>query len=264
MSHLNQFVQQCHDSLINGKTSEIDEAKEYLAKRHITPQSINLHGIGYCSYKDKIPDEINFFGKDKQDIGINGKGGYAYFIRGRIVIPIYSEFGLLVGFATRKPSFEPGNTWWNISKPFQKSNHLFLLDKARKSVFQSDKIYLVEGYIDAIILYQAGLMGVVGLMGTNLSARQVGLISRYCSNICLCLDVDQNQSGQKAQGKAIYAIKKFDFYDKISVIEGLPVGEDPDVFVAKNGLPELIKRERIMTGSEITKIYRAVASENKG
>lgn len=263
MSYLNQFILQCHNMLINGKTSEIEEARSYLLKRNIKTESILLHNIGYCCYKDKISDEINFFGKEKQDIDINGKGGYGYFIRGRIIIPIYSEFGYLVGFATRKPSFEPGNTWWNISRPFQKSNHLFLLDKSRKTIFHNNKIYLVEGYIDAIILYQEGLKGVVGLMGTNLSPRQVGLISRYCSNICLCLDVDKNQSGQKAQDKSIYTLRRFDFYDNISVIDCLPVGEDPDVFVTKHGISEFLKNERCLTSSEITKIFKSVSFESR-
>jgi len=263
MSHLNQFVQQCHQNLLNGKKSEIVKARDYLAKRNLQDKSILLHNIGYCDYDSKIPNEIAFYGKSEQDIDINGKGGYSYFIRGRVIIPIHAEFGAIVGFATRKPSFEPGNTWWNLSRPFYKGNHLFLLDKSRKDIFENNKIYLVEGYIDAIILYQEGLKGVVGLMGTNLSPRQVGLLARYCSNICLCLDADANNSGQKAQGKAIYSLKKFDFHESISAIEGLPIGEDPDVFVSKNGVSELLKLERTMKDAEINKIYREHMSEAK-
>lgn len=263
MSYLNQFVKQCHENLLYGKSIEVATARDYLSKRNIKSESILLHAIGYCNYKEQIPKEIAFYGKEEKDININGKGGYAYFIRGKVIVPIYSEFGLLVGFATRKPSFDPGNTWWNLSRPFYKGNHLFLMDKSRKAIFDNDKIYLVEGYMDAILLYQEGLRGVVGLMGTNLSPRQVGLIARYCSNICFCLDVDVNNSGQKAQNKAIYFIKKFDFYESISAIDGLPVGEDPDVFVSKNGLLELLKKEHKMTDSEIYKIYRDVLSQIK-
>lgn len=260
MSHLNQFVKQCHDNLLSGNGAEVVNANDYLSKRNIKQESIILHSIGYCGNKDKIPNEISFYGKNGQSVG---SYGYDYFIRGKIIVPVYSEFGLLVGFATRKPSFEPDNTWWNLSRPFHKSNHLFLLDKSRKYVFENNKIYLVEGYIDAIILYQEGLKGIVGLMGTNLSPRQVGLLARYCSNICLCLDVDKNNSGQKAQGKAIYSLKKFDFYESISVIDNLPIEEDPDVFVSKNGLSELLKMERKLSDSEVNKIYREVLSLNK-
>jgi DNA primase len=263
MSHLNQFIKQCHDNLLNSKASEVSIARDYLVKRNIKDSSLLLHDIGYCNYKDQIPKEIAFYGKEEKDIDINGKGGYSYFIRGKVIVPIYSEFGLIVGFATRKPSFEAGNTWWNLSKPFHKSNHLYLLDKARKNIFDSNKIYLVEGYIDAILLNQEGLKNVVCLMGTNLSPRQVGLLARYCSNICLCLDVDKNNAGQKAQGKSIYSLKRFDFHESISVVDGLPVGEDPDVFVTKNGLPELLKLERTLSDSEVNKIYRDILAQSK-
>jgi len=262
MSYLNQFIQQCHNNLVCGNTTEIDNAKNYLSKRNIKPESIDFHVLGYCSYKDKIPDEINFFGKDKKTIGADNNG-YSYFIKGRIIVPVYSEFGRVVGFATRKPSFEPGNTWWNLSKPFQKSNHLFLLDKSRKEVFNKDKIYLVEGYMDSIVLFQEGLTNICGLMGTNLSPRQIGLISRYCSNICICLDQDKNQAGQKAQNKSIYSLKKFDFYDHISVIDGLPTGIDPDSFVSQNNLCEFLKMEKQLTNSEITKIFRNVLDRDR-
>lgn len=262
MSYLNHFVQKCHDNIINKSHSEIEIAKDYLSKRHINSESICLNKIGYCCHHDDIPREICFYGKTEQDIMVNGRG-YEYFIKGKIIVPIYSEFGKLVGLATRTPSFEPGNSWWNLSKPFHKSEHLFLLNKSRKNIFDNNKIYLVEGYIDAIMLYQEGIKGVACLMGTKLSPRHVGLIARYCSNICLCLDVDKNQAGQKAQEKSIYIIKKFDFCDSISVIDGLPVGEDPDVFISKNGAQDFLKMERKMTESEINRIYRKISLSNK-
>ena len=264
MSHLNQFVQQCHHNLLTNKDLETTQARDYLTKRNIKSESLLLHTIGYCGYRDKIPNEIAFYGKAEQDIPINGKGGYAYFLRGRIIVPIYSEFGLLVGFATRRPSFEEGNVWWNLSNPFKKSHHLFLMDKARKYIFQKNKIYLVEGYIDAIMLFQEGLRTAVGLMGTNLSPRQIGLLARYCSNVCLCLDVDKNSAGQRGQDKAIYQLKKFDFYESISRIEGLPIGEDPDVFVAQHGVSELVGMEKVVSPSEINQIYREILVQNKG
>ena len=266
MSHLNQFVRQCHNNLLNSKTSEVIGARDYLTKiRNIKQESILLHSIGYCGYKDVVPHEIAFYGKEEQNINVNGnRNGYSYFIRGKIIVPIYSEFGTIVGFATRKPSTEPGNTWWNLSRPFYKGNHLFLLDKARKYIFESNKVYIVEGYIDAILLFQEGLKNINALMGINLSPRQVGLIARYCSDICFCLDVDKNNSGQRAKDKAIYSLKKFDFYESISTIEGLPVGEDPDVFVTKNGVGELLAKERVLKDSEIIKIYREVLTQTKG
>lgn len=259
MSHLSKFVKKCHSNLINCNTDEISIAFDYLTKRGMNEQTIRENHIGYCNIKDIVPDEIAFYGKENNKIN----KGNSYFIKGRIIVPIYSEFGEVVGFATRKPTFESGNTWWNLSRPFKKSVHLFLLEKSRKNIFDSNKIYLVEGYMDALILNQYGIKNTVCLMGTNLSPRQIGLIARYCSNICLCLDCDKNNAGQKAQRKLIYSLKKFDFHDSISVIEGLPIGEDPDVFIVKNGKEDLLKLERKLDVSEIAKIYKEVLSELK-
>ena len=256
MPHLNQFIQQCHTNLISGVGPEIDIAKDYLLReRGIKPETINTHELGYCYSKQDIPNNIAFHGKNLETLADKDRG-YSYFIQGKIVVPVFSELGKAVGFATRKPSSEPGNTWWNLSAPFCKSEHLFLLDKARKDIFKNNKIYLVEGYMDALILYQEGLTNVVALMGTNLSPRQVGLIARYCSNICLSLDVDENESGQKASGKSIYHLKKFDFYEEISTVDKLPVKKDPDTFVLENGLQEFLKLERVLSSTEITKIYK--------
>ena len=149
---------------------------------------------------------------------------------------------------------EAGNTWWNC--PFKKGHHLFLLDKARKDIYSNNKIYLVEGYIDALVLSQEGLNNVVGLMGVTISSRKLGLIVRYCNNICLCMDVDKNQAGQKAQDKAICTLDKFDICESISILDNMPVGKDPDEFVLENGLKGFLNKERILTGAEILEIQK--------
>jgi len=262
MSYLNQFIKKCHNNLRDNCGHEFDVARKYLDGRNISSKSINFNCIGYCPYDEQIPDEILFYGKNISELD-DKSNGFSYFIKGKIIIPIYAEFGRIVGFATRKPSSDAGNTWWNLSKPFYKGHHLFMLDKNRKNIFNSNKIYLVEGYIDAIILNQFGLKGVVGLMGTSLSPRKIGLIARYCNNVCLCLDVDKNMAGQDAQDEAIYSLKKFDFCENISIIEGLPVGEDPDVFVAKNGLDKFLKMEKILSDTEVNRIYKKVIASIK-
>jgi DNA primase len=257
MSHLNQFVEKCHTTLTSSKSSEVRVAMSYLSSRHITPESINLHKIGYCLSDFDIPNEIKFHGKS--DIKSNDKG-YSYFILGRIIVPIYSEFSNLVGFATRKPSNDPGNTWWNISSPFKKGNHLFILNKSRREIFKKNKIYLVEGYIDAITLYQEGLREVAALMGTHLTSRKIGLIARYCDNVCLCFDADQNNAGQQGREKAVFALSNLDFVKSISFVD-LPLGVDPDSYVVKNGIDGLLSKEKKLTKSEIKTISRKVFAQ---
>lgn len=259
MSYLNQFIQKCHRNLVHDKSDECLIARDYLVKRNVKDYTISLHTIGYCLSNEKIAHEVEFFGKESN----NENKGYGYFIKGRLIVPIYDEFGRLIGFATRKPSFEPGNTWWNLSKPFRKNNHLFMLDKTRKEIFKNNKVYVVEGYMDSIILHQEGLQEVVCLMGTILSPRKIGLIARYCDSICLCMDQDKNQAGQKAQEKSLCALREFDFYDSVYAIDNLPVGEDPDEYITKHGKDEFCKLERKIEPKEINSIYRKFISSNK-
>jgi len=258
---LKEFIISCHKNLIGNNSQEVVIAKEYLHSRNLLEKSIISATIGYCNSEETLPDYVRHFGKEfrKEE----GYWDLSYFIKGRIIVPVFSEFNKVVGIATRKPSHEDGNTWWNFPAPFKKGNHLYLLNSAKKSIFEKNKVYIVEGYMDALILKQYGLENVVGLMGTAFSLRKTALISRYCNNICLCLDSDLNQAGQKATETAIFNIKKFDFCENISVIKGLPEGEDPDVFIVKNGLDSLLQKEVILDNLDIEKVCKKVTKSNK-
>jgi DNA primase len=256
---LSEFILECHNNLVKKVDREETIALEYLTKRNLLESSIVTHKIGYCSSSIVLPDSIAYFGQDVSEE--NKKWNMSSFIRGRIIVPIFSEFNKPVGFATRVPSTLPGNTWWNV--PFKKSNHIFLLNKTRKEVFNQNKIYLVEGYMDALILYQNGMKNVGCIMGTALTSRKIGLIARYCNNICLCFDTDKNKAGQNAQKIAIVTLKRFDFCDKLSVIDNLPIGEDPDVFVTKYGMEAFLFNERVLKSTDIKKIFKEIASKNK-
>ena len=261
MLFLDQFVKRCHSNIVSNKNVEVEDAISYLTERKIQAKTMAIHQIGYCCDGDNIPDEVRFFGYDPSTSA--KKKEFDYYIRGNIIVPVYSEFNNLVGFATREPSFKSDRSWWNLAKPFKKGAHLFLLNIVRKSVYKANKIYLVEGYIDAIILHQAGLKNVVAVMGVKLSPRKIALIARYCNNVCICMDTDKNQAGQRGQAKIIYDLRKFDFCDNISVIEGIPVGEDPDEFVSKHGLAEFLKLERVLSETEISTICKQVSKDEK-
>jgi len=256
-SALAEFIDVCHTSLCSECTPQAGSARSYLRKRGLKRDSVLKHKIGFCSSQTRIPREISSFGKS------DGSSNYSHFIKGRIIVPVFSEFGHPVGLATRKPSSEPGNTWWNLPSPFKKGEHLYLLSVSREKIFENNKIYLVEGYIDAIMLYQKGLHVVCGLMGTILTPRQIGLIQRYCDSVCLCMDSDKNKAGQNAQEQSVYELSENGFSGKISVIDGLPVGEDPDVYVNKNCLNDFLFLERLLSDSEIKKICRCVRTRQR-
>ena len=259
MNPFEKSINHWHNSLISANNiPEVELAREYLKNRSISKESIITHKIGYVFSDEFIDDDMRYYRRNETD---EMESDYNYFIRGKIIVPIYSEFGELISFATRSPTTEPGNSWWNF--PFKKSHHLFLLDKTRKNIFEGNKIYIVEGYIDAIMLYQNGINTVCAIMGTQLSPRKIGLITRYCNNICVCMDVDLNNAGQKAQEKAISTLKSFGYYDSLSIIEGLPEGEDPDVYITKHGKDSFLSLERKLSDQDIKKIHRKVLSEKK-
>ena len=258
MSDLSKFIDHCHKELLIGKDREVELARRYLFDdRKLIENSLIHHKIGYCSSELVLPDPIRYYGTiDKNP---NERWNISRYINGRIIVPIYSEFGELSAFATRVPTVEPGNPWWNLPSPFKKGNFLFLLDKARKEIFKQNKIYVVEGYIDALMLFQHGITNVVGLMGTAYTLRKVALTTRYCNNVCLCFDTDENKAGEKAKKMSTVVLQKYNFCDSISVVDTLPMKEDPASFVAKNGTQPFLKMERNLSESEINKICMEVS-----
>jgi len=247
VKELEDFINKCHRCLLDGDSWDTNEARAYLASRKIDDSTIRSNRIGYCPQKDVLHPAIARFGvsdpKDKRD--------YSWFITGRLVVPIMAEFGELVAFATRPPSKEKGCSWWNLPSPFKKGEHLFLLSDARRAIFEKDKVYIVEGYIDAIMLHQAGLTNSCSLMGTALTLRKISLIARYCQRVCFCFDVDDNEAGQRALRKSVSLLRRFNFCSAISVIDGLPVGQDPDEYVKANGIKQFLGLERQLSQEEI-------------
>lgn len=263
---LSFFVEKSHATLMNDTGSMTLNAMDYLKDRGMTDQTIIDNKIGYISKYDKVPDEIIHYGNDllPQPKDENEKPrNLIYFLLDKIVVPIYDEFGLVVGLATRTPSHEKGHSWWNMPAPFYKGNHLFLLNKNKEEIFKQNKIYLVEGYMDALILSQYGLKTVVAVMGTALTLRKIGLIARYCNQVCICFDFDKNKAGQNAMNKSVAQLNKLLFCDKIAVIDDLPMGVDPDDFVIKNGVEEFCSHEKVLTGVDISNIVAEIKAEKK-
>ena len=258
MSHVNTFVNRCHSSLMDGTDFSLQGMKYLLNKRGLTLETIKERMIGICHHDTDLPEPIKHLGEEH--LAPEERRDFSYFILGRIIVPIHDEFGKIVAFGTRSINHDDGTTWWNT--PFPKSNHLFLLGKSKKSIFESNKVYLVEGYMDAIVLQQCGIHNAVAVMGTNLSLRQMGLMARYCSNICFCFDVDKNSSGQKAQKRSIMAVNRFKIFDELSVITGLTEGEDPDQFVLKNGKDAFFSKEKILDEKDIRLIAKSLQEKD--
>ena len=208
------------------------DAMAYLKGRGMTEATISEFKIGYFPKQTKFISEVN----NQPELNK---------LRGRIIVPIFSEFGKIVGIAGRVPDASVKG-WWNTS--FSKSSHLYGFNVARKAMYDQNKGYIFEGYFDRIMLAQYGLTNSVGAMSTNVGVRRIGLMARYCDRLCICFDTDQNDSGLLGMFRTLadmYAIGigRQPSTWELTMIQ-LPVKVDPDEFVCQFGLNAFLALEK--------------------
>lgn len=179
---------------------------KYLDDRGISSQSIEKFSLGYSGESN---DFINFLNQNKipfdklLEIGMIGKGNYGYFAKfnSRIMFPIFSASNKIIGFGGRVLS---GNIAKYInssqSKIFNKSRILYGYNLAKESIFRDKKVIITEGYIDVIMLSQAGFGNSVATLGTALTKEHIPLLSKSDADILLCYDGDS--AGVNAAFKA--------------------------------------------------------------
>jgi DNA primase len=153
--------------------------------------------------------------------------------RGRVMFPIHSFTGRVVGFGGRTLKNDksvPKYVNSPESEIYHKSNLLYGLYFAKKAIRESDNCYLVEGYADVISVHQAGIENVVASSGTSLTVEQIRLIGRSTKNITILYDGDA--AGIKAALRGLDLILEEGLNVKIVTF---PDGHDPDSFVRKIG-----------------------------
>lgn len=160
---------------------------------------------------------------------------------GRVMFPIHNLSGRVIAFGGRTLKTDKKVAKY-INSPetdiYHKSNVLYGLHFAKKSIISHDNCYLVEGYTDVISLHQAGIENVVASSGTSLTTEQIRLIKRYTPNITILYDGDA--AGIKASFRGIDLILEEGMNVKVVLF---PDGEDPDSFAKKH--PEQEIREFI-------------------
>ncbi len=236
------------NNLLNDEEGEI--ARNYFQKRSLKIQTMRAFGLGYAL--NGYENLVNFLKEKNIDlekalqlglIGRNKDGRVYDKLPGRIIFPIFSPNGRVVAFAGRKlREDDSGGKYINSpeSLVYVKGRVLYGLSHAKDDIRKLDKAIIVEGYMDLISLYQAGIKNVVAVSGTALTDDQAQLLSRYTKNVVLLFDADT--AGIKASMRSIEILLKRDFDVKIST---LPKDEDPDSYVTKFGkevFDEVIKR----------------------
>ncbi len=214
-----------------------DIGLSYLYSRGVTEEAISKFHLGYALDKsDHLTSSMLNEGFEEDilhSLGLTGKsqsGSYYDKYRGRVIFPIMNSSGKVVGFGGRDLKGGPAKY---INSPesvlYHKNNELYGIFQAKSEIVRQDKCYLVEGYLDVIGMWQAGLQNVVASSGTALTDGQIALIHRFTNNITLLYDGDG--AGIKAALRGIDMLLSHKM--KVSVLL-LPDGDDPDSFARKH------------------------------
>jgi DNA primase len=165
--------------------------------------------------------------------------------RGRVMFPIHSVAGKVIGFGARiltKEKNQPKYLNSPESEVYHKSKVLYGIFQAKTAIRKLDECFLVEGYTDVVSLHQGGIEHVVASSGTALTEDQIKLVRRYTPNITLLYDGDN--AGMKASLRGVDLILQQEMNVSIVV---LPDQEDPDSFVRKlggEGMMEYVKQHK--------------------
>jgi DNA primase len=221
-------------------------AREYLAGRGLSDEGIRKFRIGYApdsfgALRDKLSGAADqetlrasglFSSKEQGD----GSQGPIYDrFRKRVVFPICNEGGRVIAFTARTldTGEKAGAKYINSPETplYTKGQVLFNLDKAKPAIRALEFALLVEGQMDCISVFLAGIGNVIATSGTAFTEQQVAILKRHTSNVIVNFDPDA--AGANAAEKSISLLTEEGFTIKIVTLEG---GLDPDRFVRERGV----------------------------
>ncbi len=231
---------------------DTDEGKSvalhYFKQRGLREETIRTFGLGYApDLRDLLLQRARATGHSVEllkKVGLCSADGSRDFFRGRVMFAIHNLSGKVAAFAGRTMSSDKTIPKY-INSPeteiYVKNKTLYGAFQAKKAIRQHDECILVEGYMDVISLYQAGIENVVASSGTSLTEGQLQLIKRNTNNLKILYDGDP--AGIKAALRGLDLALEQDLNVRIVL---LPEGEDPDSYVQKMGseaFNEYIQRE---------------------
>ncbi len=234
----NHFMQNLHENE-EGKAIGLS----YFLERGFRKDIVEKFQLGFClnsghdftdaakakGYKLEFCEKVGLI-KSKDDRHFD-------FFRGRVMFPIHSVTGRILGFGGRTLTNDKKVAkYFNSPESiiYNKSEILYGLYFAKSDIIKYDNCFLVEGYTDVISLNQAGLTNVVSSSGTSLTKDQIKLIRRYTQNITILYDGDA--AGIKASFRGIDLILEEGMNVRVVLF---PDGDDPDSYSKKVSTTEL-------------------------
>ena len=217
------------------------QAQEYIKKRRLDNKTLKSFLIGYSGNFDELYRMLKSKGFSNEEILASSlvnrtdDGKFIDRFRKRLMIPIQDTRGRFIAFGGRvlddsKPKY--------INSPenlvYSKGRQLFGLNIAKKG--DTKKLIIVEGYMDAISLYQRGITNVVASLGTALTEQQGWLLRKNCEQVIIGYDADG--AGQAATLRGLEILQNMGCDMRILQIYG---AKDPDEFVNKYGPERFLK-----------------------
>ncbi len=236
-----------HQILMTDKSPVVQEARGYLTKRGIPPETVKQLKIGFAldrwdsllSYLKKQNISLDLMEKSGVIIARENNEGYYDRFRNRVMFPIWDIKHQCIGFGAR--TIKEDGTAKYINSPetavYTKGHHLYGLNISKDEILRQDAVIIVEGYMDFIMPFQSGVKNIVASLGTALTLEQIKLIRRYTKNVVMLFDADQ--AGESAM------LRSFDLLIDEGMNVKIPVlaqDNDPDSFIRKFGVDAFQER----------------------
>jgi DNA primase len=224
-----------HENLFGGPGGD---SREYLTRRGVTASVAQQFQLGYSEPSwDALAKRFagRYTAEQMEKSGLFGRredGGFYDRFRGRLMFPVHNESGKVIAFGGRalRPDDEPKYLNSPETSIYRKKTVLYNLHRAKETVRKSERAILVEGYMDVIGVYAAGVKNVVASCGTALTSEQVRSVKRYSEHIVVNFDPDT--AGANATERSLQSL--IDEGMHVRVLE-LEAGLDPDEFIGKYG-----------------------------
>jgi len=263
----NEYSTFFHEQLFK---PENNLALSYLEKRGLNQNIIKEFNLGYVPWQNNFYDKLLTKFSEAEIIltGLYYKNEktnkFVDRFNSRIIFPINNLTSETIAFGGR--IIRESQLAKYINSPetefYKKGRTVFNLDKAKALRSETDETIIVEGYMDVVSLYSAGIKNIISNSGTALTDIQIELIWKFFSNPIICLDGDQ--SGQSAALRIAEKLLPLINENNKIYFSILPKGEDPDDFIKKNGKDKFnnfLKSKKIIQ-SYIWDVYLSEVNTN--
>jgi len=222
-------------------------AKEYVQSRGLGEETLKKFKVGYAP--DSWETLIDFFKKkgcapamlERAGLVIaNDKGGHYDRFRNRIIFPIFDLKERVLGFGARVLDSSLPKYLNSPETPiYSKGRNLYGLNFSKDEIKKSGHFLVVEGYLDFLVPYQAGIRNIIATLGTALTVDQIKALKRFANTAVMVYDPDEAGEAASLRNLDLFISEDVNVY-----IAELPKGFDPDSYIRKFGTDEFLKLKK--------------------